>query len=175
MGLMDVGEQTRFGTNTGKPPRGLLGGLGDMVFGKDQRAGRIEDALAKYDPETRENLDLLGARMRGENSLVEMQVNQAMQQGISAQQGMAATARPGGQVAANRQASQMGGRLTSETAGLGAAARLAEMQQAQDAYANLLMGLRGQELQAAGAINMNPTNRERMTGAISSGLQLAML
>lgn len=93
-------------------------------------------------------LDYLQAQSRGENSVSAEQLRQALSQNVAAQRSMAASASPQNAAMAARTAAIQAARLGSGLAGQQAIAGLAERNQAQQQYAGLLQGLRGQDLQA---------------------------
>lgn len=85
----------------------------------------------------------------GKHSVSAEQLRQGMQQNIAGQQSMAAGARPANAAMAARTAMMNSGRIGSGLAGQTALAGLMERQQAQQALAQLNLGQRGQDLQAA--------------------------
>jgi hypothetical protein len=94
-------------------------------------------------------LDYLQGQARGENSVSAEQLRQALQQNLAAQRSMAASASPQNAAMAARTAAIQSGRLGAGLAGQQAVAGLAERNQAQQAYAQSLGQMRGQDLQAA--------------------------
>lgn len=93
-------------------------------------------------------LDYLQGQAQGQNSVSAEQLRQGLQQNIAAQQSMAAGASPQNAAMAARTAAIQAGRLGAGLAGQQAIAGLQERNQAQQQYAGLLQGLRGQDLQA---------------------------
>ena len=168
MGLFDdiAGIPGKIGGKSG----GVFGDIADIP-GKiggwfdNTRSEDLANALGKYDPQSQMGMDLLGQQAQGKKSFAEEQVRQSLEQAANAQQSMAATARPGQQVAAQRMAGQQGSQLMASRAGAGAMARLAEQQQAARAYSSLLLGLRGQDLQGQLGLMAQPTMGERFLGA----------
>lgn len=142
---------------------GVVGGaLG--YFGTDDEADQRAKALqaqrdafaaqarASYGDLTQRaggSLDYLQGQAQGQNSVSAEQLRQALQQNQAAQLSMAAGASPHNAAMAARTASIQSGRLGAGLAGAQAQAGLQERNQAQQQYASLLQGLRGQDLSAA--------------------------
>jgi hypothetical protein len=108
-----------------------VGGRQAPIIGPYERAG--QSAVAGQQQSL---ADMLAARARGENSVAELQLRQAADQGMNQQRSLAAGARPGQSAMAARLASQNMGRMQ---AGLGQQAAIARAQEAQMAA----MGLGG--------------------------------
>lgn len=85
---------------------------------------------------------------QGQNSVSALQLQQGLQQNVAAQRAMAASASPANAAMAARTAAIQSGRLGAGLAGQQAVAGLQERNQAQQQYAQLLQGLRGQDLNA---------------------------
>jgi hypothetical protein len=94
-------------------------------------------------------LDMLQGQAMGQNSISAEQLRQGLQQQQAAQMSMAAGASPRNAAGAARTAAIQMGRAGAGLAGQQALAGLQERAQAQQAYGNLIQGLRGQDLQAA--------------------------
>lgn len=127
-------------------------------------AGTAQGNYNAFTGQGMQSLAALRALAEGKNSVSAEQLRQGMQQGVSAQHAMAAGASPQNAAMAARNASNNMSRLSYGLSGQQAVAGLAERNQAQQAYANMLAQLRGQDLQGTlGGYNA-------ATGAYSGGL-----
>lgn len=164
---------------------GKLGGQGDA---SSSFAGGAERAFGQLGSEATRERDYLRKIARGDESVSAMQLQDALQQNQSAQQSMAAGARPGNAAMAARTAAMTAGRQGAGLAGQQAVAGIQERQSAQQSLANMLMQQRQQELQGSlgGRSNATnafgtaytgsmgqPTNTERNLGMIRDGFTLA--
>lgn len=95
------------------------------------------------------SLNDLQAQAQGKNSISALQLQQAQRANLAQQRSMAAGAAPGNAAMAARQAANNMARLGYGLSGQQAIAGLAERNQAQQAYANMLGQARGQDLQGA--------------------------
>lgn len=95
------------------------------------------------------SLDQLQRQANGQNSVSAEQLRQGLQQNQAAQMSMAQGGAPQDAASRARTASIQSARLGSGLAGQQAVAGLQERNQAQGQYAQLLQGLRGQELQGS--------------------------
>lgn len=115
-------------------------------------AGRFaNDAQRNYTEQTARGYQALGALQRqasGQDSISAEQLRQGLQQNLAAQRSLAAGASPRNSALAARTAAIQSGRLGAGLAGQQALAGLQERQQAQQQYAQLLQGLRAQDLNA---------------------------
>jgi hypothetical protein len=110
------------------------------------------------------SLNDLQAQARGENSVSALQLKQAQQGNLASQRSMAASASPNNSAMAARTAANNMNRQNYGLAGQQAVAGLQERNQAQQNYANMLGGARGQDVQGAtGGYNA-------ATGAYGGGL-----
>lgn len=91
----------------------------------------------------------LADTMAGNNLVSAEQLRQGLQQNLAAQRSMAASAAPRDAAMAARTAAIQGGRLGYGLSGQAALAALQEKKDAQSQLANMIMGQRQQELQAA--------------------------
>ena len=137
--------------------------------------------------EATQERDYLRKIARGEESVSAIQLKNALQQNQSAQQSMAAGARPANAAMAARQAAMNAARQGAGLAGQQATAGIQERQSAQQALANMLMQQRQQELNATlgsrgqalsgfgqryqGAMGQ-PTGLEKGMGLVSSAGKL---
>lgn len=112
-------------------------------------AGQGERGYAAYGQQGQGALTGLQRLASGQDSVSAEQLRQGVQQGVAAQRSAAAGAAPANAAMAARTAAIQSGRLTSGLAGQQALAGLQERAQAQGQYAQLLQGLRGQDLNAA--------------------------
>lgn len=118
-------------------------------------ANRSQRGYANYGRQGQSALAGLQATALGQNSISGEQLRQGVQQLQAQQQSIAAGASPQNAAMAARTAAIQSGRLGMGLAGQQALAGLQERQQAQQAYASLLQGLRAQDLQAALASRQN--------------------
>ena len=149
------------------------GSMLGSLFGPD-RQGDIRKALGtqmgNINRHMQEYRDVIGGKRP---SVAEEQMRRALAQSASMQQGMAAGARPGqGQVLAQRNAAQQASALQASASGQGALLRAQEQAAARAALGNMLMGLRGQDLQGALGAAQQPTRWEQAMGALAGGAQL---
>lgn len=147
-------------------------------------ANQGQQGFTSYGQQGQGALDALRRQANGENSVSQLQLRQALQQQLAQQRSMAAGASPRNAGMAARTAAIQMGRASTAAAGQQSLAGLQERNQAQNNYAQLLQGLRQQDLQAAlqsrqtatqgyGAQNAGQpekTNMEKYGPAISSGL-----
>ena len=136
------GEATDRGANEFRDvdPMGDLQRFGDRGAGGFYRTGQDMQRLQQQ----------LEARASGQApSLSGEQLRQNLQRNLSSQRAAAASARPGNQAMAARNAAQQMGRLQAGLAGQQAMAGIAERQAAQAALQNLLERQRQQDLAAA--------------------------
>lgn len=123
----------------------------ELLYQQAQRSGsfadRNERGFGALGARGAGALDDLQGIAQGRNSYSAEQLRQGLQQGLAAQQSMAAGASPRNAAGAARTAAIQMGRLGAGLAGQQSLAGIQERQQAQMAYANLLQGLRGQDLQ----------------------------
>lgn len=122
--------------------RGQALGAGQFGGYGEDRFRELGDEAARY----RAGLQRLAS---GQDSLSAGQLRQSLQQNISGQQAMAASARPANATMAARTAAMSAGRMGSGLAGQQAMAGIAERQAAMQSLGNVLMTERGQDLQAA--------------------------
>jgi len=152
-----------WGTAIGGAVGGVIGGLGGLFGGDDEQAkadALRKQQLAQMSAQAQANyaqlgqrgygaLDYLQGQAQGQNSVSAEQLRQGLQQLYGQQRSMAAGASPRNAALAARTASIQSARLGAGMAGQQALAGIAERNQAQQAYAQLLQGLRGQELNAS--------------------------
>ena len=123
-----------------------------LLYGQAAQAGNFADrSQASYrhlGTQGQSALDALQAQTNGQNSVSALQLQQGLQQNLAAQRAMAAGASPQNSAMAARTAAIQSGRLGAGLAGQQAVAGLQERNQAQSQYANLLQGLRQQDLNA---------------------------
>jgi hypothetical protein len=134
--------------------RGQLAGIG-------QNAQTFSSALqSNYGVGTRnigQDRGFLQALASGQHSIAGEQLRQGMQQGLAAQQSMAAGANPANQAMAARNAAMNMNRLSYGLSGQQALAGLQERQQAQQQLAQLDLNARGQDMQGALGSQQNAT------------------
>lgn len=149
-----------------------------------QFADRNEAGFAQLGAQGRGALAGLQRQAQGKDSVSAQQLRQGLEQMYAQQLSQAAGASPQNAAGAARTAAIQMGRAGQGMAGQQAIAGLQERQQAQQAYANLLQGLRQQELNAAlggrqtavtgyGAANAGErekSNMEKYGPAIAGGL-----
>lgn len=120
----------------------------DLSMGAQQGMGRLS-------AETAEARSYLRDLMNGKNSLSAEQLRQGLQQQYSAQQSMAAGARPQNAAMMARSASMNAGRAGTAMAGQQAMAGIAERNAAAQSFGNMALSERGQEAQTAlGGLNI---------------------
>jgi hypothetical protein len=124
-----------------------------MLYGQAELAGRFANqSQGNYNNLTNAgnySLQQLRKTANGENSVSAEQLRQGLQQNQAAQTSFAAGGRPGDAAMRARTAAIQMGRQGAGLAGQQAIAGLQERNQAQQQYAGLLQGLRGQDLQAS--------------------------
>lgn len=209
MGFLDSAQRlfvpggSLFGKNRDKPPQWDVGGqllfAPDVgaederkrkaaLYGQSAAAGGFADqgqvGYNALGAQGRDALAGLQAQARGQNSVSAEQLRQGLAQMYAQQQSAAAGASPQNAAGAARTAAIQMGRAGQGMAGQQALAGLQERQQAQQAYAGLLQGLRQQDLNAAlgsrqtavqgfGAQNAGerePNAWQKYSGAIGAGL-----
>lgn len=120
----------------------------------------------------------------GQESIAGEQLRQGLQQNIAGQQSMAASARPGGQAMAARQAMMNAGRAATGMSGQAAIAGMQERKNAQEALNQMIMQQRQQDLQGAlgsrqtaisgyGGITPVKTKLEQLLPLINAGVGAA--
>lgn len=165
IGSVVPGYGTAIGAGVGAIAGGLAGYFGhdDGPSDEDIRkkklsqqsllAGRFaNDAQRNYTEQTARGYQALRALQRqasGQDSISAEQLRQGLQQNLAAQRSLAAGASPRNSALAARTAAIQSGRLGAGLAGQQALAGLQERQQAEQQYAQLLQGLRSQDLNAA--------------------------
>lgn len=147
----------------------------DAIQGRDApQIGEFQNVQQSQVAGQQQSLaDMLAARARGENSVAELQLRQAADQGMNQQRSMAMGARPGQSAMAARLASQNMGRMQ---AGLGQSAAIARAQEAQMAAQGLggLLGqMRGSDDQT-GMFNANQQNNRTGQQAQMNQQQMGM-
>lgn len=155
---------------------GFFGNIGQALgFGPDTRAQGLQGALGQYAPQTNQQLAALQQQAAGKGpSVAAEQLRQGLARGVAGQHAMAASARPGQEGMAARMAAQQSGRLTAGASGQAAVARMMEQQAAQQQLNQLLLGLRGQNVQGQLGLMQQPTQGERLLG-MGSGIAGAAL
>lgn len=150
-----------WGTAIGGVAGGIIGGLGGLFGGdgdaadelrKKQLAAMSAQAQANYTQLGQQGygaLDYLRGQAQGQNSVSAEQLRQALERNVAHQQSIAAGADPRNAAMAARTASINAMSGGAGLAGQQAVAGLQERNLAQQQYAGLLQGLRGQELNAA--------------------------
>jgi hypothetical protein len=147
---------------------------GTTFGGDDERKQGLEEALTRQDARLQPTLDQLQARARGEQSVTEEQLRQALGRNIAGQSAIQASARPGQQGMAARLAAQQTGKMGSEISGQAALARLQEQEMANRLLGQMLLGMRGQDVQGQLGLMQQPTFGERLLGA-GAGIAQAKL
>jgi hypothetical protein len=107
------------------------------VFAAQDSAARAQQMQAA---------DYLNQQMQGRNLLSAEQLRQGQMQNVAQQQAMAASAAPGNQAMAQRQAMMNAGRQGYGMSGQAAMAGIAERNAAANAYGGMLGQIRGQDL-----------------------------
>jgi Chaperone of endosialidase len=118
---------------------GAAGGFADQAQGSYGQLGGEASGQRDY----------LRRLASGQDSVSAEQLRQGLQQNVSAQRSMAASASPQNAAMAARTAAMTAGRAGSALAGQQAVAGLQERQSAQQALSNMILQQRQQELQAA--------------------------
>mgnify|MGYP001591429092 FL=1 len=153
---------------------GLFGTIGSALgMGDLNRSEDLYKAQGAYGQDINAAIAGLQRQAAGQDSLVNQQLNAALGRNVAAQQAMGATG-TGNQALRARQAQQQIGNLRGGMAGDAAMARVAERQQAQQALAQMLTQLRGQQIQGAAALQQVPTVGQSLLGA-GQGLGMAAL
>jgi hypothetical protein len=148
-------------------------------------ANQGEAGFAAMGAESQGVRDHLGRVARGQESVSAEQLRQGLQQNLSAQRSMAASAAPRDASMAARTAAIQGGRMGMGLSGQQAVAGLQERQNAQNALGQMIMQQRQQDLQAATAsrqaaiqanqaITPEGTWKDKWAGAIGTGIGAAM-
>lgn len=132
-----------------------------------QFADQAQTGYNAYGAQGQANLDALRRQANGENSVSAEQLRQALGQQLAQQRSFAAGASPRNQAGAARTAAIQMGRASTAAAGQQSIAGLAERNQAQQAYGQQLLQLRGQDLNAALSSRQNAESGygAGMTGA----------
>ncbi len=138
--------------------------LNSVGANAQQFAGSNQAGFNGLGSQGNQSLAQLQAIANGQNSVSAMQLQQAQQAAMAQQRSLAAGASPANSAMAARNAANNLNTANYGLAGQQAVAGLAERNQAQTQYANLLGTLRGQDLQ--GALGSNQT----AVGAYSGGL-----
>lgn len=155
-------------------PGHLEGGFNRLFGGQDQAA--VRNAGAKYGAQIDPLVAALQQQATGRGpSLADATLADALRRNVAAQQSFAASARPGQTGMATRLAMQNAGNVGAQLGSAGALARLQEQQMAQQQLANLLLGARGQDIQAAVGASAIPGGLERFLGTAGGIAQIAKL
>lgn len=125
------------------------GGLEHNAYQSNQFAGAAEGGYGAMTREMAKDRSFLRDLASGKNSVAGEQLRQGMQQNIAGQQAMAASAAPGNQAMAARNASMNAARVGSGLAGQQAVAGLQERQMAGQQLAAMNQAQRGQDINAA--------------------------
>lgn len=133
---------------TNRDKDGNLGKLGDEADRAGAFATQGQHRFGELGAEATQERDYMRKVARGEESVSQVQLSQALQQNQAAQQSMAASARPGNAAMAARTAAMNAGRQGAGLAGQQAVAGIQERQAAQNALSQMLMQQRQQELSA---------------------------
>jgi hypothetical protein len=144
-------------------------------------AGVGEAGYGAMSVEAQQARDYLRRLASGQESVSREQLRQGLQQNLSAQRSMAASASPQNAAMAARTAALGMGRAASGATGQAAIAGLQERQAAQQALANMIMQQRQQDLQAAlgsrgnavgafGGVTPQGSLLDRWANPIASGL-----
>lgn len=139
---------------------GLFDGIGNALFSSPD----------PYGGQTNDFLKALQAQMMGQGqrtSAAQMQNNAGFGKAIAGQQAMAASARPGYEGMAQRQAAQNVGALQANQAVQGSQIGLQEQEEARRRYMEFLMALRQQQMG-------QPTGGDRFMGAASGAIQAGL-
>lgn len=168
-----VAQPTTYGqllsNQTGLPaPVGITDGTRQALLVQQgglagQFADQAQQGYMGYSGQAQQALGGLQAMANGQNSVSQLQLQQAMQQNLAQQRSMAASASPQNAAMAARTAAIQSGRINAGLAGQQAVAGLQERNQAQSQYGQLLGNLRGQDLQATLG------SRQNAAGAYGSG------
>lgn len=121
-------------------------------------AGYGQDQFKNLGGDINGQMDALKRLASGQDSYSAEQLRQGLQQNVAAQQSMAAGANPSNAAMAARNAMNNTARLGYGMSGQQALAGIQERQAAQQALANLTLGARGQDLQAATGSRANAIN-----------------
>jgi hypothetical protein len=172
------------GTAIGAGVGGVIGGIGGLFGGDDQAqqdeakrkqllqqqaeaaggfANYGENNYRQFAGQGKGALAALQAQANGQNSVSQEQLRQSLGQMLAQQRSLAAGASPQNAALAARTAAIQSGRLASGMAGQQAIAGLAERNQAQQAYGNLLGQLSGQ------ASNVALGSRQTATSGYGAG------
>lgn len=143
-----------------------------------------EQGYGAMTAEAQQSRDYLRRLASGQESVSAEQLRQGLQQNVAAQRSMAASAAPQNQAMAARTAAMQAGRLGAGMSGQAAIAGLQERRDAQKALADMIMGQRQQDLQAAlgsrqnavgayGGVTPDKSWLEKYGGAIAAGAGMA--
>lgn len=145
----------RLSQQTGLPPpvsvsdgarQALLAQQGGLA---GQFADQAQQGYNAYGQQAQGALAALQRQSQGQDSVSQMQLRQALAQQLAQQRSMAAGASPRNAAGAARTAAIQMGRANTASAGQQSVAGLAERNQANQAYGQLVGQLRGQDLSAA--------------------------
>lgn len=154
-GGSELWQQNPFGMPEGgirSSKYGAVDPSGDVArqgYLSNQFAGQGEAGYGAMTREMGHDRDYLRRLMQGQNSVSAEQLRQGLQQNLAAQRSMAASARPGMAPMAARTAAIQGARLGGGLAGQQAVAGLQERNMAASQLAQLNLGQRGQDINAA--------------------------
>jgi hypothetical protein len=184
------GFKTPFGTIRGNP-------LGESQSAQEKRAnlnaqgaaasnfaGVGEQGYGAMTAEAQASRDYLRQLASGQHSVAGEQLRQGLQQNLSTQRSMAASASPQNQAMAARTAAMNMGRLGAGMSGAAAVAGLQERQQAQKALNDAILGARGQDMNVAlgsrgnaisgyGGVAPDKSWLEKYGGAVAAGFGMA--
>jgi hypothetical protein len=147
-------------------------------------AGVGQQGYGAMTAEAQQSRDYLRQLASGQHSVSAEQLRQGLQQNLAGQRSMAASASPQNSAMAARTAATNMGRLGAGMSGQAALAGLKERQQAQKALADMIMGQRQQDLQAAlgsrntavgayGGVTPDKSFIEKYGNAIGAGAGIA--
>lgn len=192
-GLYNLGKSIYNDSQHQDDENAQRGQVRNALAGLGQNAQTFSNGLQNNYAQGTQNIgqdrNYLQGLARGQNSVSAEQLRQGMQQGLAAQQSMAAGANPNNAAMAARNAAMNMGRLGYGLSGQQALAGLQERNQAQQQLSQLDLGARGQDLQGALGAQQNATNAygnvlgakpdrtfwDQYGGAITGGLQGMML
>lgn len=145
-----------------------------LLRGANYVKGRegAEAGMSAFRARQKRGLNMLEQQARGEGpSIARQQAQESLQRGVSAQQALAAGARPGQQAAAARQASQQGSLLAGSVAGASALGRAQEQIGAQQNYMSAVGQARGMDQN----INLANLQAEMQQRGMNDAQQRALL
>jgi hypothetical protein len=126
-----------------------LGNLNTQGAAASGFANQAQQGYGQLGAEAQATRDYLRSVAQGQNSVSAEQLRQGLQQNMSAQRSMAASASPQNQAMAARTAAMQMGRMGAGMSGQAALAGLQERNQAQQQLGQMILGQRGQDLNAA--------------------------